>query len=353
MEKKVYWDKVQADDYEKRPKRFDNDEDWHPEAVGGGGGSGTFYIDGLDKAPVTFMRLTNLDSVRWGGFVRCGEGPFSLHTPLHVDDLAQAADRMAKPYGKISEHTWCSTIEKPYYMFTKNDDGTGRWIEGENGSIMDIKLEPFPEALFIHRCRQFPVSTFFTNACIATGTYEGKPVKGMVDQVGQFVPVEGIDKETAWQNTTDYFTANLMGVREDGRKEVAFFNGNYDGPVGGYWLEGEEPIVSENVEVIGDWYHLPYCDDGTCLMPDFIFRIGDKTIHFEGRWGLKGWGKETDVNRMVKGAPSFGNRHGQSQVVGEFWEGDVPYIHEIKHTFVENMEAYDYKLKQRGHKVVD
>ncbi|MBQ7891179.1 MAG: hypothetical protein IJ359_03390 [Erysipelotrichaceae bacterium] len=350
---KYYWDTLTKEDMLIRPTRFNNDEDMHPER------SivtclGTWFDQGTDKAPVSYFRLMNLDSPRWAGMVRPGDGPLTKHTVLHLDDIAQKGDIMI-PYQKLQSNpdVWGWGVEDPFVEVRYYEDGTITWKEGKDGSILDVKLEPFPYTFFIHVCEQFPVSTFYSNGCYLKGTYEGKPIEGIGFHDGQFVPTDKTDKETAWQKTTDYLTANCVGIREDGRKEVCFFNGEADHLVGGYWLEGEEPIVDGNVKITGNWVHLPYTDDGTCLMPTFDIQIGSKTIHFEGKWGLKGWGKEDSAENAEKGLPSFGDRHGESQCIGTFYEGDIPYKHRVWQTFIENMQAFDYKLKARGHKVID
>lgn len=352
-EEKYYWDKLNKEDMLIRPTRFDNDEDGHPErcivtCLG------TWFDNGVDNPPISYFRLMNLDSPRWAGMVRCGNNPLSRHEPIHIDDIAQKGDTMI-PYQKLQSNpdVWGWGVNKPFVEVRYYEDGTITWKEGKNGDILNVKLESFPYTFFIHRCEQFPVSTFYTNGCYLKGTYEGKEIEGIGFHDGQFVPTDKTDKETAWQKTTDYLTANCVGIREDGRKEVCFFNGQADHLVGGYWLEGEEPIVDGNIKIVGDWVHLPYTNDHTCLMTKFDIHIQNKVIHFEGKWGLKGWGKEDCSDNAMNGLPSFGDRHGESQCVGIFYEGEIPYKHRVWQTFIENMEAYDYKLKQKGHHVID
>ena len=341
---KFYFDKKVLDDYSYKPKRFNNEQDGFAklyciESIA------TLYVNGTNNAPVSFFRHMNVDKTRFAGMVQTGEGPLSIQTEAHVSDLAGPNDKV-KVYGKLSENpeVWGYSVSHPYCERKYYEYGM-RWVEGKNGNILDIILEPFPVAFFLHRCEQFPVSSFYTHPHIIKGTYEGKSIIGIGNDDRQFIPDESEDKnlqEKSYQKTTDYMTANCAGIREDGRREIAFFNGNYGHLVGGYWLEGEEPIVDGNVEIIGDWIHLPYVDDDTCVMTKFDFKIGDKTIHFEGKWGLKGWSSEPNVAK-----------HGQSQVLGTFYEGNTPYKHVVWQTFVENMSAYGEKLKKVGYNVVD
>ena len=93
------------------------------------------------------------------------------------------------------------------------------------------------------------------------------------------------------------------------------------------------------------------------LQYDFLIKgilpsiIKNKKIRFCGKWGLKGWGEETDTDKIPAEVPSFGNRHGESQIMGTFYEGDTPYTHKVWQTFVENMEAFDHKLIKAGYMI--
>ncbi len=314
---KYYFGRLTAEDLAICPKRFDNDEDGHPvkHMVGC---IGLWFPDGKENAPISYFRLMNIDSGRWGGMVRCGKGPLAVQNGGHVDDLAQRGCVMNPPYSKLSDDpvVWGFNVEDPLVEYRYYGDGRVSWKEAD---ILDVTLEPFPYTFFIHRCEQLPTSTWYTNPCIIRGVYEGRPIVGMACHTDQHVPQDTGDLEAAWQNTTDYVVANLAGLRDDGRKEFAVVKGFADHLVGGYWLEGEEPVVDGNARLIGEWVRLPYVDDGTCVMPDFEIQIGSKTIHFHGKWGLKGWTKGPNLDK-----------HGQSQVIGDFYEGDVPYEHGMR-----------------------
>lgn len=343
--KDFYFEKKTLNDYTEKPERFNNEKDGYAkvycvESIA------TLYPNGTEKPPVSFFRHMNVDKTRFAGMVQTGNGPLEVQSEAHISDLAGPTTPI-QPYQKLSENPllYGYSAEEPFCEYRYHEDGTITWKEGKDGSILDVTLEPFPYAFFLHRCEQFPVSTFYTHPHIIHGTYEGKEIIGIGNDDRQFIPDVKVDAKTQeknYQKTTDYLTANCAGVREDGKKEIAFFNGNYGHLAGGYWLEGEEPIVDDNVQIIGDWVHLPYCDDGTCVMTKFDFKIGPKTIHFEGKWGLKGWTSTPNLER-----------HGQSQVLGTFYEGKIPYKHKVWQTFVENMSAYDEKLKEVGYHVID
>ena len=343
--KDFYFGKKTLDDYNEKPLRFQNEQDgfakvYCVESIA------TLYPNGTDCPPISFFRHMNVDKTRFAGIVQTANDPLGVQTEAHVYDLA-GPETPIIPYQRLSDNpvVYGYSADEPFCERRYYEDGKITWKEGKDGCILDVELEPFPVAFFLHRCEQFPVSTFYTHPHIIKGTYEGKPIIGIGNDDRQYIPdvkVDAIAQEKNYQKTTNYLTANCAGVREDGRREIAFFNGNYGHLAGGYWLEGEEPIVDGNVQIIGDWVHLPYCNDGTCVMTNFIFKIGPKTIHFEGKWGLKGWTSEPNIAKS-----------GQSQVLGTFYEGDVPYKHTVWQTFVENMEAYDEKLKEVGYNVID
>ena len=136
-----------------------------------------------------------------------------------------------------------------------------------------------------------------------------------------------------------------MGIRKDGRRE--FCNASLGLSEGArsivaYKIDGEEMIITDEVSLEADWMHLSYVDDGTCVFQNAILRFNGKEIHFEGKWGTKGFLKKPRIER-----------HGQSQIFGTWYEGSEPYEHRLYYTFVENMEAYDKNLKRFGFDVID
>ncbi|MCR4856431.1 MAG: hypothetical protein K5908_09700, partial [Erysipelotrichaceae bacterium] len=261
------FDHKNTDDLTYFPKRWDNDQDGHArlyciDSIA------TFHMEGDEKI-FNMFRHMNTDAVRFAGIINPGTGPLSFHTPLHNDDLAQKTDHIIS-YRKLSEKPLCYgySCEDPYLDYRFYEDHI-EWKEGKNGEILNVRLDPFPYAFFIHRCEQFPVSTFYSHPHFLSGTYMGKKIIGIGDDDRQYIPNDhkGKDQqEQDYQKTTEYLTANCTGIREDGRREVAFFNGALGHMCGGYWLEGEDPVVSDNVRLIGEWQHLPYMNDGTCIM---------------------------------------------------------------------------------------
>ncbi len=337
-----YLGKAVMNDYSVKPERFNNDKDYHARLFAYGGHA-QFTVEGED-VPYSMHRLMNIEKTRFAAVVKGGDGPLSLQT--EYIEFAKRGTPITN-YRQISK-------DPEIYGFDCEETGTHyrwdehgvTWVEGE-GRLLDIKLDPFPITYFAHVSDRHPTSTLISRPCVITGTFMGKKISGIASDVRQFIPDEGENpdvQERAWQNTTNYLAASLAGIREDGRKEFAMFSGNPGHRLASslYWIEGEEPVVDLNPVFTGKWKRLPYADDGTCLSDRFSFTVKDKTIHFEGKWGFKGWTKEAQLDR-----------HGQSMVIGEFYEGDKQYKHSVCQTFIENMNCYDHILKDAGYEVVD
>jgi len=238
-------------------------------------------------------------------------------------------------YSKIDEKCFGISAAKPFFEYRYYEDH----LTYKETEILNLKAEIFPFAIFKHADETIIVSQI-TQPCIYSGTFEGKPVKGIGNFELVFVPQNENRKLNDWFS---YIYACDLGVKEDGRKEIVLILLNLEGKSRGfYWLEGEEPVVSDQVKMEAIWERLPYVDDDTCIYKDAIFRFGGKEIHFSGKWGAKGL---TSYPRL--------ELHGQSQVLGTWYEGGTPYKHELSMTFHENMDVYFNKLKDAGFMVFE
>ena len=292
-----------------------------------------------EERPLYYFHNMNETSSRWSAIIRLGEGPFSLQEGVHGEDMAQ--DDPTIPYSVLKEDPLIYgiyTTEGREMCFTYNEDGC-TWKEGKDGSILDVKGEWFPYGLICHMASEYNIP-FMHLPVHLKGTYEGEPIEFLacIDRI--FSP-QGKEMEIL-KNATSYLSSYCSGIREDGRRE--WFIGlccheNGKG-LGIYWLEGEEPVISGEVHNEGIWERLPYVEDGTMVCVDNIWKFGGKTLHVKGYRGAKGFTAK----------PRF-ERHGQSQIFGSWYEGDVPYKHRIWNTFSENMEAYEDDLKKRGFRV--
>lgn len=338
--------KLTIKDLELAPEMFKNENDGNA-VVGKMAQYAQFSVEGIDT-PVYYFRNVNPDSQRWSGISRFGDGPLEPQEGLHGQDLAQE-ETPTRKYRKVSENPIAYEIEteNPYSLIRFEDDGQGGIVgtfkEGENGSILDLTVHPFPVAMISHANEKQPAPYFQVNTIIE-GTYMGKPVKGMggFDRTYVVDRVEGNkeEEEKNYASTYRCSCALYSGLREDGRKECvyALITDENGKGVGMYYIDGEEPIVTDQVHLDADFYYLPYVDDNTVVYTKATWRIGSKTIHFDGKWGTKGFTAYPKVEK-----------HGQSQCFGTWYEGDVPYEHVISHTFNENSgDAYADRIEALG-----
>lgn len=311
-----------------------------------------FFVEGI-RNPVYYFRNVNPDSQRWCGISEFGDGPLEPQRGLHGADLAQETAPTIS-YRRVSDDpiTYEIVSEEPYSLLRFMDDGKGGVVaefkEGRDGSILDLKVEPFPVAMISHSNQNQPTPYFQVNT-IVTGTYMGKPIRGMggFDRTYIVNRAKGDreKEERDYAATYRCSCALYSGIREDGRKECVYAlitteNGK---GVGMYYIDGEEPVVTDQVHLDAEFHHLPYVDDGTVVYTNATWTIGPKTIHFQGKWGTKSF---TAYPKIEK--------HGQSQCFGTWYEGDTPYRHVISHTFNENSgDAYADRIRQLGFEIVD
>ena len=291
------------------------------------------------EEPVLFVRHGNRKSYRFGGCCRLSSDPIGVQTPLHDEDMAQKEE--TGEFRLLSKEPWVygyGTKEpfSEYRYYYENGRFRGTWKEGD---FLNVTAEPFPYCIIQHM-GDIANFTEIIQPAIVRGTFDGEEVEflGSFDKV--FMP----SKQTSDIGSTMAYNLVLdHGIRQDGRREscIIFINGEGKG-MGMYCLEGEEPTVSEDVIMEAEWFHQPYSDDGTVMYRDALFVIGDRKIHFNGKWGAKG----------ITAKPRYG-KHGQSQIFGTWYEGDTPYAHKLFTCFHENLEAYDEKYRKMGRKVID
>jgi len=343
--------KLRIDDLELAPSCFKNEQGCGA-TVGKMAHYAQFWIDGI-KNPVYWFRNVEPHCQRWCGISELGDGPLEPQKGLHGDDLAQAMTPTIK-YQKVCDKPKTFEIKTgdPYSLIRFVDDGNGgvyaEFKEGKDGCILDIKAVPLPKAVFSHSTPDIPAPYFQTDTVI-TGTYMGNPIRGMGGFDRTYLLNNAVGKteeeEALYAKTYRCNCALYCGIREDGRMEflnAQIMDENGKG-IGVYFLEGEEPIVTEDVRLEADFQHLPYVDDGTVVYTKGIWYVGPKVIHFDGKWGAKGF---TAYPKIEK--------HGQSQCLGTWYEGKIPYKHTLEHTFTENSgDAYADRVKRMGFKVID
>lgn len=324
--------KHEDDFYNNYPKILDSDFDHHArlalvDAYG-------LIFDG-DDSPVLFVRHGNPNGYRFGAFSRLNRDPFGVQTPLHDNDIAQKEE--TGPFKKISDNPlvygYGTTEPFSEYRYYSN---YATWKETD---ILEVVVEPFPYCIVQHQ-GEIAKFTEIIQPCIAKGLFNGKEIKFIASYDKVYMPDS---KKTDIGSDMAYILVLDHGIRPDGLKESVVIYINENGKsMGCYYLEDEKPVVSTDVKMEAEWYHQKYVDDGTVFYKDATFYIGNKVIHFKGKWGSKG----------ITAQPRY-NKHGQSQIFGTWYEGEVPYQHVLFTSFHENMEAYDYKFRKLGYNIKD
>lgn len=321
------------------PEVFDNDFDGYPILALSDVICTLFPGGDVTKKPMFYIRHTDMikNEFRFGNVLEFGDDFLSPQKGVyHIEEVAQAGGKLT-PYAKMSpdKEIYGYGSDVPFSEFRFTDE----YMSAKEGEFLSVKGEYWPRTIYEHESMYNHVSTFI-QAATFTGVFEGKKVMGLGEHDRLFIPtvVNGFDGITA---NFGYVYANMMGIREDGRKEQCLISLENSGKILGYYtIDGETPIVCDHVTMEADWYRLPYVDDGTCIFENAVFRFCGKEFHFEGKWGTKGFTPEPRVEK-----------HGQSQVFGTWYEGSVPYQHRVYMAFNENMEAYDYKLEALGFNV--
>ena len=320
--------KLKIDDLAVDSRAFDNDNDHHAR-LGLVDVYGVLYPQATGQKPLWFIRHSNIDKTRFAGVMEPSDDVLGLQKPLHIKDLAQKEDEIIA-YHKIDENSYGLSCERPYFEYRFYEDHA----LFKEADVFDLRASYYPFTLYKHADHSTSISQI-TQPCEIEGTYEGKRVRGLANLELCYFPKE----ETRDLNDyAAYIYSWCNGIRKDGKREIMMVFINLDGQgTGFYYLEGEEPVFSDHVEMKAEWYKLPYMKDGTCTYKDAVFSFGEKQIHFKGKWGYKGL---TAYPRVELG--------GQSQVMGTFYEGDKAYDHEISLTFNENMRVYAKNLEKMG-----
>lgn len=333
---------ITAEDYRPpAPAAFDNDYDDHA-LLALTDVMGMIFPGGdVSKKPYLYIRHTDIlkSKVRFGNIVELGDTFLEPQKGvLHLDEVPQA-DAPFTQYRELGGRSGVfghETVDGKA-AFTFSEEG----FTATEGNFFSLKGEPWPHGIVEHRSLYNNVSSIIQPASVL-GRLDGKPFLGLGEHDRSHTPasVNGFDGVAG---TFGYFYINMMGIRHDGRREQALISIDNSGKVfARYYIDGELPIMSDQVSMTADWVHLPYVDDGTCIFEKAVFEFAGKTLHFQGKWGSKGFTPQPRVEK-----------HGQSQVFGTWYEGATPYDHKLFMGCVENMEAYDHKLEAMGFDVVE
>lgn len=328
--------KLSEDDFAIEPETFKNELDDNAKAVLIDQ-YGMLYLDGdLNSKPLYYMRHALIDDSRFGGVIELGDDPLATQISGDCDDFMQRGS-IKDCYTKLSDSpmTYGYGTEMPFSEFRFYEDHS-TWKEG---IALNLKATYVSLSMVDHQA-SFKNLPQIIVPCILEGTYRGRKVIGLGEWAKNY---QLAHKSENILTNLGYICLCLDGIREDGRFERAFICIDQTGTVGAfYYIDGEEPVIADKLTFEADWYHLPYVNDGTCGYKEAIIRFCGKEIHMNAKWGSKGITKSPRVEK-----------HGQSHIFGTWYEGSSPYKHKLNFTFGENMEAYDYKLKDMGFDVVD
>ena len=323
--------------FKKEPSFFQNEEDGYAE-LALVDPLAMLYVNGdFGSKPYYYFRHALIDQFRFGGIVELGDDYLSHQIKGDTLGLMQLGD-VDNPYERLSkseeeDFVYGFGIKNPFSEFRLSSQFQ-TWKEAD---VIDIKATYLGGAIIDHQA-SFENLPQVLSPLYVEGKYRDEEVKGLGYFATNYKPKT---QKNSILDSLGYITMMFSGIREDGRYEHAFVSIDQTGAAGAYYkLEGEELITSNEVSMETVWERLPYVDDGTCVYKNAIFRFGGKELHFEGKWGTKG----------VKEKPYI-EKHGQSQILGTWYEGETPYKHKVSFTFGENMEVFDYKLVEMGFEV--
>ena len=291
-----------------------------------------------NSSPHYYMRNMEPDYYRWGGIIKLGDHPLDFQTSRHHKDIAQL-DTPTTDYKKISEDPLCYEMRSDFPMTEfKYMNGKAFWKEGE---ILDVEIEFFPYAIIIHPDSPQRIC-YWAQPVLVKGMYEGKSIRtlGCIDRF--FAPKDKeLQKKALEDVLKHYIWSYYFAVRKDGKKELAYFNiCEHNGKgVAIYWLEGQEPIISDEVTLEAEWHRLPYApeSDSSVTFTKAIWKFCGKEVHFEGKWGAKG---HTATPRM--------NTIGLTHCYGSWYEGKSPREYELMHAANECSGATIETIEKMG-----
>lgn len=338
---------ITGDDLALKPAVFQNETDGYGELMQYACWI-MLFPDGVEEKPLYFMRNFNVDSFRWMGIINPGDTVVDHQTEAHVHDLAQG-DARVTPYHLEDPDTDTYVIcsEEPYAFYSFSPKG-GHWVEGRDGCVFDLTFEPMGFSSIEH-VNSPRGSGVLLNPVMVTGTYEGRPVKGMGGWDRTFRPQNMTAADTN-KRSFAYITSYLNGIREDGRKELVYtlistYGGRNGKGIGIYCIDGEEPVVTDQVYLEnGVFRRLPYLPEGdhTVALAAGTWKFGGKEFHLDCRWGGKGYTAGPRIERI-----------GQSQTYGRWYEGKEPYKQELYGFFTELMDVSEELVTALGFTVTD
>lgn len=326
----------QEDFLQNSPTIFDNDQD----GSGVNSLNAVFFMFFDEGQPYFYYRHSDPDKNRFVGICKLGEGPLDYQKGGITYQLACSHKHDAfVPYHKISDEPCVNGFySEDHEMAIHYSLDRGTIHEKD---ILNCKGIYLPLATVDH-FNVWPDGANIYQGAEITGVFQGRPIQGMGRFSRSFTRKCSADHGFNFNFHGVNTNTELLGIRQDGRREECVIDIMSKGNVWAYyWLEGEPPITANEVEVEADWYCLPYLDDGTCIYKEITFRFAGKEIHVNGKWGHKGF----------TGYPRF-DKKGQAEVCGPWYEGQIAYEHVNYMSFNEVQEAYADSLEKLGFRVI-
>lgn len=225
-----------------------------------------------------------------------------------------------------------SAIGTPEVLY-RFSSGFTRIIEGD---VLDLTFEHLPYAYYANHTSCFP-GPYIYQPAIATGTYMGKPVKFLGGWDRAFAAYEKPSIAFVTNGQPNIFTGIIgTAIREDGRWEWCGTTMIGKRSAGFYWLEGEEPEMSVDVQMDPVWEQLSYGEPHERMLTGATFHVGERVIHYEAKWGYRGY---RDTPRGALGSTSSS---------GIWYEGDTPRKYRMNFVFSESHNALEEIIKRDG-----
>lgn len=179
----------------------------------------------------------------------------------------------ARPTGAVDLMSAEPLSDSPQMLYR----ASSRHARTLEAGIFDVRWDYMPYALCI--APPGPMGPYCGWAATITGTFKGLPIA----QTGGFDRLHGA-------GPTDYATADPTlvfqgsAVGPDGERELAYVFSFGDGRSAGlYWKDGEDPVVSNEVETVARYVANP--DEPEMIAADSAtFRFGGKEITWSPRY---------------------------------------------------------------------
>jgi hypothetical protein len=216
---------------------------------------------------------------------------------------------------------------------------SSKHIHFVESDFLDVMFDNLPYAFVMNKNGPFGSSPYLIQMSTMHGIYGGKE---MTFLGGSDRTYGSLDEGLEFVKKRKVFIDHLffVGVRHDGTREWGYVFVNELNRGGFYCKDGEEPIVTTDVEFHPTWEPLSYAGDGAQLLTKATYSFGGKEIHYEAKYGWRGHDE-----KYLNGGPC--GMHGFSQGSGIWYEGSNPYELERVLTYHESYNAIPGKTLPR------